>query len=227
MKLLIIEDEPELLKSLAKGFQKKGYIVETCDDGAEGFELYLLNRYDLIILDLNLPTMDGLEVLSAIRERENDKQQRLLILSARSEIDDRINGLDMGANDYLPKPFDFGELDARVRNLLRREVIQQQTVISYGDIILNSKFKQVKYKNDIVELSPKEYAILEYLMFHNNAVISAETLIEQIWGSDADLFSEAIKVHISNLRRKLKNTCKKDIIVTVRGHGYRIGEEKN
>jgi len=224
VKLLIIEDEIDLGNALVKGFTKKGYLVDKSTDGLEGLELYRLNQYDLIILDLNLPTMDGLEILDNIRGK--DKEQRVLILSARSAIDDRIIGLDMGANDYLPKPFDFRELDARVRSLLRCELIQHNNQITCGDLCLDTHTKKVVVKSIVLELEPREYSILEYLLFHLEKVISAETIIEHVWDSDADLFSSAVKVHMSNIRRKIKEACGKDYIVTVRGQGYMITKEE-
>lgn len=225
MKLLIIEDEIDLIHALEKGFRKKGYIVETAMDGKEGLGLYNINEYDIIILDLNLPSMDGMDILCAIRNK--DKKQKVLILSARSAVEHRIKGLDMGANDYLSKPFDFGELEARVRSLLRREIIQQDVVLQCSSIKLDTKLKQVfTNTNDIIELAPKEYAILEYLMLNVDKIISAEKLIEHIWDSDANYFTDSVKVHISNIRKKLKEACGREVITTMRGHGYLIRKEE-
>ena len=223
MKLLIIEDEIDLINALKKGFIKKGYVVDCAIDGEDGLELYHINEYDLIILDLNLPSMDGLEVLKAIREQ--DKMQRVLILSARSAVSDRIIGLDMGANDYLPKPFDFGELDARVRSLLRCELIQHNTIIKYGDIKLDTRAKSISVKDLTLCLAPREYAILEYLLLYQGKVISAEELIEHVWDSEANMFTDAVKVHISNIRKKLREVCGEEYIITIRGQGYLIGRE--
>ncbi|MCB2354541.1 response regulator transcription factor [Clostridium estertheticum] len=223
MKILIIEDEIELVHALAKGFNKKGYVVETATDGKEGLELCYINEYDIIILDLNLPSMDGIDVLCAIRKE--DKGQKVLILSARSDVENRIKGLDMGANDFLSKPFDFGELEARVRSLLRREIIQQDVVLEYGPIKLNTQLKQVTTNAGVtVELAPKEYAILEYLMLNTDKVVSSEKLIEHIWNSEANYFTDSVKVHISNIRKKLKEACGIELIITMRGHGYLISK---
>ena len=161
MKLLIIEDEPDMRNALKKGFIKKGYLVDTAEDGEEGSYLALVNTYDVIVLDLNLPGKDGLEILQEIRDRS--KTQRVIILSARSSVPDKITGLDMGANDYLAKPFDFMELEARVRSLARREMVQNDTKINIHNLVIDTVQKKVSYNVEKIELTPKEYAILEYL----------------------------------------------------------------
>ena len=161
MKLLIIEDEPDMRNALKKGFIKKGYLVDTAEDGEEGSYLALVNTYDVIVLDLNLPGKDGLEILQEIRDRS--KTQRVIILSARSSLPDQITGLDMGANDYLAKPFDFMELEARVRSLARREMVQNDTKINIHNLVIDTVQKKVSYNGEKIELTPKEYAILEYL----------------------------------------------------------------
>ena len=161
MKLLIIEDEPDMRNALKKGFIKKDYLVDTAEDGEEGSYLALVNTYDVIVLDLNLPGKDGLEILQEIRDRS--KTQRVIILSARSSVPDKITGLDMGANDYLAKPFDFMELEARVRSLARREMVQNDTKINIHNLVIDTVQKKVSYNGEKIELTPKEYAILEYL----------------------------------------------------------------
>lgn len=220
MKILIIEDEPELLSALKKGFTKKGFAVDAAEDGNEGSYLAEVNEYDVIVLDLNLPYKDGLEVLEEIRSKS--QTQKVLILSARSSVPDKILGLDMGANDYLAKPFDFLELEARVRCLARREFVQKDSVIALGELTIDTAKKEARHKDQKLELAPKEYAILEYLALHADKVISAEELIEHVWESDADLFSVSVKVHISNLRKKLEAACGEPVIKTVRGVGYTV-----
>lgn len=224
MKLLIMEDEEDLLKILKKYFVKKGYIVETAMDGAEGFQMYQINEYDLIILDLNLPSMDGMEVLLNIRKR--DVSQKILILSARAELEDRVLGFDMGVNDYLPKPFSIVELDARVRALLRCEIKQYGNEIISGMFRLHMDRKQIYVNDQKLELGPKEYAILEYLIINNEKVVSTESLIEHIWNSDVNMFTRSVKVHVSNIRKKIKNISGENGIVTVKGYGYTIGQER-
>ena len=214
MKLLIIEDEEDLLRALKAGFEKKGYAVDVAADGTEGCELAFINDYDLIILDLNLPSMDGLEILRHIRE--NDLKQKVLILSARSDYAQRIEGLDLGANDYLVKPFDFGELEARVRSLLRRSFTQNNVILKF------SKFSLDTDAGETIDLTPKEYAILEYLLLHRGKAISAEELIEHVWFSDSSLFSNAIKVHVSTLRKKLAAYTEEELVTNMRGAGYCI-----
>lgn len=222
MKLLLIEDEPDLLAALTRGFQKKGYLVDGCGDGGEGLALWQINEYDLVVLDLNLPTMDGLQVLREIRRQ--DKLQRVLILSARSAVADKVAGLDEGANDYLPKPFDFSELDARVRALLRHVVLVNDTRILLGELEVDTARKVAFVKGQPLELAPKEYALLEYLAVHRGRTVSAEELIEHIWSSEANLFTDSVKVHVSNLRRKLTATCGAGLVQTLRGQGYLIEE---
>lgn len=223
MKLLIIEDEIDLVNALKRGFVKKGCAVDAVTDGEEGAYFAEINEYDVIVLDLNLPHKDGLEILKEIRERS--KTQKVIILSARTAVPDKVLGLDMGANDYLPKPFDFLELEARVRSLARRDFIQIDTNISIRNVIVHTAKKSVTYNGSPIELAPKEYSILEYLALNHGKVISAEELIEHVWESDVDLFKVSVKVHISNIRKKLTAICGNEIIQTVRGRGYIVEGE--
>lgn len=216
MRLLIVEDEKSLLKALKKGFEKSGYAVDSALDGEEALERFFSAYYDGIVLDLNLPKMDGLDVLREIRKEDADIA--VLILSARSEVEDRIKGLDEGANDYLGKPFSFMELKARMRALLRRDYTSKNTEIIIGDVTLNTALKQVSVNDETIDLTKKEYGILEYLMVHAGQVISAQTLIEHVWDNEANPFSNAFKVHIAKLRKKLPV----GFIETKRGEGYYV-----
>ncbi len=224
MKLLLVEDEELLSRSIAKGLRKRGYAVDCAYDGEEALERYGLNNYDLMILDLNLPKLDGMEVLRKIRE--NDPDLRVLILSARSGVCDKITGLDEGSNDYLTKPFDFAELEARIRSLLRQELRTRDVNLVCGGLRADTAARMVFWREEPVELTKKEFSILEYLMAHQERILSQEELIEHVWDSEADLFSNSFRFHISSLRKKLAAVSgSADLIVTVRGHGYRMKRE--
>jgi Response regulators consisting of a CheY-like receiver domain and a winged-helix DNA-binding domain len=216
MRLLIIEDEELLQQALSKGFKKLGYTTDVADDGENALDYYFSNVYDLIILDLNLPKLDGMEVLKEIRSE--NKNIPVLILSARSEVKDKVIGLDCGANDYLAKPFYFDELDARARALLRRSFKTADTVITIGKLRIDTAIKRVYIDNLEINLSKKEYGILEYLMLNKGIAISIEELVERIWDNESDNYINSFKVHISSLRKKLS----KDIIKNTRGQGYYV-----
>ncbi len=223
MRLLLVEDEEMLSEIITKGLRKTGYAVDTAFDGQEALYLYEINEYDLIVLDLNLPLTDGIDVLQKIRTTDN--RTKILILSARAKVNDRILGLDQGANDYLIKPFDFGELEARIRNLLRREFTQTHTLLKIKGIAVDTKLKKAAYNGQSLNLPRKEYAILEYLVMHKNEVVSSEQLIEHIWDNEFDPFSNALRYHICSLKKKLSEVSDMEIIQTVRGQGYLIEED--
>lgn len=220
MKLLLVEDEVRLSKNVAKGLTLLGYAVDCAYDGEEALDLYSLNEYDLMILDLNLPKLDGMEVLRKIREQDADF--RILILSARNTLEDKISGLDEGSNDYLTKPFEFRELEARIRGLLRRNFTTRSTGLCCGVLRMDTAARQVWCAGQAVELTRKEYMLLEYLLTHAERVVSAEELIEHAWDSEADPFSNSFRFHIHSLRKKLDEAGAKDYIITQRGQGYRI-----
>lgn len=224
MKLLVVEDERTLAKTLAKGLGKLGYAVDCAYDGEEALELFELNTYDLMILDLNLPKKDGLEVLRCVRSK--DLYFRVIILSARSSVEERVAGLDLGANDYLAKPFDFKELEARIRGLLLREFRQRESRLVCGNLEVDTIARTVGFMGTTVSVTKKEYGILEYLMLHKRTV-SAEELMEHVWDSEVDLFSNTLKFHMSSLRKKLEEATGGQIeIVTVRGQGYYISSKE-
>ncbi len=215
MKLLLVEDERRLSGVLAKGLKKLCYAVDTAYDGEEALALWEVNCYDLIILDLNLPRLDGLGVLRSLRAR--DQKTKILILSAKNTVEDKIAGLDDGANDYLEKPFDFLELTARIRNLLRWSFVSQGSRLQFGDLVVDSKLRCATVSGQVLALTPKEYAILEYLALRADCIITAEELIEHVWDSEADLFSNALKYHIHTLKKKL---ALPGLITNARGKGY-------
>lgn len=216
MKILIVEDEISMLKALKKGLIKQGYAIDCAEDGEQALELYYSNVYDLVVLDLNLPKIDGIDVLNEIRSE--NKEISVLILSARSEVEDKINGLDFGANDYLAKPFHFAELEARIRALLRRDFQIKDTITVCGNVKINTAVKKVFLEDNELNLSKKEYSILEYLMMNKGRLVSGEELIEHVWNSEADIFTNAFKVHIHSLRKQLPQ----EFIKNKRGEGYYV-----
>ena len=208
MRLLVIEDERDLCEDIAKKLRLSGYEADTCVDGEAALELLAVERYDLVLLDLNLPKVDGMTVLRTLRE--HDQETGVLILSARSEISDKVDGLDAGANDYLSKPFHLEELEARVRSLTRRRFVQQDVCLRCGGLTFDTR-------------SRKESGILEYLLLNRGRPVSQEELIEHVWDSSVDSFSNSIRVHISMLRKKLRAALGYDPIRNKIGQGYEIG----
>lgn len=220
MRILVVEDEIELQEAIADGLRMEGYAVDTCSNGEDAYELAYIENYDLIILDLNLPKMDGLKVLEKLRK--DNKELKVLILSARSSVNDKVNGLDIGANDYLTKPFDFAELEARIRNLLRRKFVQENSLLTCGSINIDlTKRIALVGENELI-LTKKEFALLEYFMLNQEKVVRQEELIEHVWDQNADSFSGVIRVHIATLRKKLKSHLDYDPIRTKIGEGYLI-----
>lgn len=225
MRLLIVEDEADMQQALCYGMRKCGYAVDTTGDGRDAIDLCEMNDYDLIILDLNLLGMDGINVLKHIRAMH--KPIKVLILSARSEIEDKIEGLDEGASDYMTKPFHFKELEARVRVLLRRSFKQIEAALSRGGLYLDTNKKRASFNGSLIDLSMREFAILEYLMMNMDRPVSAEELLEHVCDSEADPFSNQIKVYISTIRRKLAVFTDEVIIKNIRGAGYIINKENS
>lgn len=224
MRILLVEDEKLLSDMVTKGLRNGGYAVDAVYDGEEALYQYEVNEYDLIVLDLNLPKVDGLDVLRKIRAA--DDKIKILILSARTKVEDRILGLDEGANDYLIKPFDFGELEARIRGLMRREFVQVPPTLNFRDLRVDTNGKKAVVGGTAVSITRKEYGILEYLLLHKNQVISAEKLTEHVWDNDFDPFSNTFRYHIHSLKKKLNMVSGTDYIKTVHGQGYIIEEEQ-
>ncbi|OOR24827.1 response regulator transcription factor [Bacillus cereus] len=220
MRILVVEDELDLQEAIVEGLRIEGYAVDTCSNGKDAYELAYVENYDLIILDLNLPKMDGLKVLEKLREE--NKELKVLILSARSSVNDKVNGLDIGANDYLTKPFAFAELEARIRNLLRRKFVQENSLLSCGNINIDLSKRTAFVDEKELILTKKEFALLEYFLLNQERVVSQEELIEHIWDGNADSFSGAIRVHIATLRKKMKALLDYDPIRTKIGEGYFI-----
>lgn len=221
MKLLLVEDEQDLLNAYQKGLKAEGYGIDVAASAEDALELLSYNKYDCIVLDLNLPKMSGLELLESIREE--DDQTKIMIVSANHTVDQRIAGLDKGANDYLIKPFDFQELKARLRALMRRDFSVKPTILVSGDFSLDLALHQVKYKDKVIGLTVKEYAIFSYLLQNQDHIVSAEELLEKCWNEEADPFTDVMRVHIYALRKKIHAiTERDDVILTVKGVGYRL-----
>lgn len=221
MRILIIEDERDLANALARGLRQEGYAVDIATNGMEGLELGEIYEYDLVVLDLNLPKLDGLEVCQ--RFRSNKPELLILILTARSRLEDRVMGLDQGADDYLVKPFHFEELAARIRALLRRDLRVREPILEVGDLRLDPAHRIAWQKKQPLSLTKKEFAILEYLMRHAGEVVSQEELIEHVWNEDVNLFTASVRVHVHSLRRKLGDSPDSPhYIETITGSGYRL-----
>ena len=224
MRLLIVEDEKELCDTVAKTLYHVDYEVDTCYDGSEALDYILAENYDLIVLDLNLPGMDGMELLKELRKK--NEETKVLILSARSQIADKVEGLDAGANDYMEKPFHLQELEARIRSLTRRKFVQKDVCLTCGGIKFDTKKREAYANGEFVALTRKENGILEYLLLNQGRPVSQEELIEHVWDASADSFSGSIRVHMSSLRKKLKAVLGYDPIVNKIGEGYKVVEDK-
>lgn len=223
MKILLVEDEERLLESIREGLVHSGYVVDTALDGEEGSFMAFTNDYDLIILDINLPKKDGFEILREIRER--DREVNIIMLTALSDVDDRVRGFDLGANDYVLKPFHFEELKARIRSLLRRQTTIKDAVIETSGISFDTTKRTFTIDGEILRLTAKEAGILEYLFFNLGRYVTTEELMEHVWNDEVDLFSNVVRVHMSALRKKLKERLGKNIIRNEIGKGYIIDEE--
>ena len=224
MRLLLIEDEPTLRESVAKKLRRSGYEMDDCGDGEAALELLAAERYDLVLLDLNLPKVDGMTVLRMLRR--TDLETPVLILSARSEISDKVEGLDAGANDYLAKPFHLAELEARIRSLTLRQFTQQDVLLSCGGLTFDTRSRTATVNGQTLTLTRKETGILEYLMVHQGRPVSQEELMDHVWDNSVDSFSNSIRVHISALRKKLRAVLGYDPIRNRIGEGYLMGGEE-
>jgi len=216
MRLLVVEDEPDLLSGLARALRRDGYAVDTAVDGEEGLYKAGETDYDAILLDLQIPKLDGWTLLSRLRETRDTP---VLVLTARDALEDRVRGLDGGADDYLAKPFDMPELLARLRAVIRRGSRQARAVIEIGDLEVDTASRSVRQAGKPVPLTAREYVLLEYLALHRGAVVSRTELYEHLFDENDATFSNLLDVHVSNLRRKLGP----DRIHTRRGLGYSVG----
>lgn len=215
MRILVVEDEPDLLHTLAQALREEGHAVDEAEDGEEGLFKALETEYDAVVLDLMLPVMDGLEVLRRLREK---RRTPVLILTARGRVGDKVRGLDLGADDYLPKPFDLRELSARLRALQRRAAGETSSHITLGTVRLDMRSRTLTQNGAPVALTAREYSLVEHLALHHGKVITRTELYEHLFDENESSLSNLLDVHVSNIRKKLGH----DFITTRRGHGYCI-----
>src|SRR5262245_47208274 len=221
MRILLIEDDQEAARLLAKGLREEGWVVDVAHSGGAGDEMASVNTYDALVLDWMLPDRDGLEVCRALRA--SGLHAPILMLTARDSVEDRVKGLNAGADDYLTKPFAFAELLARLHALLRRSELTRPVLLAVEDLTLDPRSQEVARGGVAISLTPKEYAILETLMRHAGEVVSRAYLGEHVWEDDRDSMMNLVDVHVSHLRRKVDQGAATPLIHTVRGRGYRLG----
>lgn len=226
LRILIVDDDEQLQQQLKKVLEEQRYAVATANDGQKALEAVSQGTFDLVVVDIMMPNVDGLSFLREIREESIDVP--VLMLSARGATEDRVKGLDLGADDYLSKPFSIDELLARIRALLRRKNNQADSVLKAGDISLDTTTRAVTKAGEPVELTPREFAILEFLLYNKNRIVTRYSMAEHVWTDEFDPFSMSnfMDVHIKNLRRKIDDSARDRIIETVRGMGYMISDRE-
>ncbi len=220
MRILVVDDDKNLCSTIKRGLEENAFAVDCVHNGDDGVYYASTTPYDLIILDVMMPLKSGFEVCRELRLEKNDTP--VLMLTARDDIEDRVTGLDLGADDYLIKPFDYSELLARVRALLRRKGKNRSPKLKINNLSLNTITREVRYKNNPVELTTKEFSILQYLMLNPNAVVSRRMIETHAWDYDFDSTSNLVDVYIRRIRQKIDPDMGKEIITTVRGAGYRV-----
>jgi heavy metal response regulator len=225
MRILVVEDEAGVAGFVKQGLTEAGYVVDVARDGSEGLEYALAFEYDVVVLDIMLPKMNGLDVL---REMRNTRVKvPVLLLTARDGVDDRVKGLDVGADDYLVKPFAFPELLARIRALLRRPPLQSGNLLGMKDLEMDVARREVRRAGKNIELSPREFSLLELLLRHPNQVLTRTQIIEHVWNFDFYSDTNVVDVYIGYLRRKIDRGFVPPLIQTVRGVGYRLSEAQD
>jgi len=223
MRLLVVEDDADVARFLSRGLCEQAYAVDVVENGEDAIELASINPYDAIILDLMIPGPDGMEVCRRVRGEGSNVP--ILMLTARGGVDEKIAGLDAGADDYLAKPFEFGELLARLRALLRRGAVVSPLQIHVGDLEIDTRSHRVAVRGEAIALTTKEYSVLEYMARNNGRIVTREELAEHVWNHDFDPFSNLIEVYINRLRRHFDRISKVKLIHTVRGAGYMLEAE--
>lgn len=227
MKILIVEDEHKIANLIKQGLEQERFVADVSYDGISGFDLASEEQYDLIILDRLLPGMDGLTICKNLRKQENHTP--ILMLTAKSQLEDKVEGLNSGADDYLTKPFAFEELLARIKALGRRPKKSLENLLEVGDLTLDTNSYEVKRGNVLLNLSAKEFALLEYLLRNKNKILTKEQIIGHVWNYDTNILPNTVEVFIGYLRNKIDKPFKnkKSLIKTIRGFGYKIGEKIN
>ncbi len=225
MRILVIEDDKKIANSLKKGLEQETFSVDVAYNGISGYDYAIAETYDLILLDLMLPGMSGLDICYGLRKKENNTP--ILMLTAKDDIPDKVTGLNIGADDYLTKPFSFEELLARIKALLRRPQINVNTQLKCGDLVLNTINYKVHRENIEISLSKKEYALLEYLLLNKGKILTKEQIMEHVWDFDSNILPNTVEVYIRYLRNKIDKPFKKseNLIKTVRGFGYQLLEK--
>jgi len=225
MRILIVEDEAGVAGFVEQGLTEAGYAVDVARDGSEGLEYALAFEYDVMVLDIMLPKMNGLDLLHEIRDKR--VKVPVLLLTARDGVDDRVKGLDVGADDYLVKPFAFPELLARIRALLRRPPLQSGNLLSMNDLEMDVTRREVRRAGKKIELSPREFSLLELLLRHPNQVLTRTQIVEHVWNFDFYGDTNVVDVYIGYLRRKIDSGFVPPLIQTVRGVGYRLSDAQD
>ena len=223
MRILLVEDDPDVARFIRKGLTEQSYAVDLAEDGKAALYLASVNTYDAVILDVMIPPPDGMEVCRRLRTEGSSLP--ILMLTARDSVEDKIAGLDAGADDYLPKPFEFGELMARLRALLRRGGATLATLVEIGDLKIDTRSHRVAFGSHDLTLTTKEYALLEYLARNAGRIVTREEIAEHVWNEDFDPFTNLIEVYINRLRRHLEKVCDARVIQTVRGAGYMLSPD--
>ncbi len=224
MRILIAEDEKDLNKVIKKRLEKEGYSVDNCFDGEEALDFIMMGEFDVIILDIMMPKLSGIQVLEKMRSKKDNTP--VIFLTAKDSIDDRVIGLDAGADDYIIKPFSLEELLARIRVILRKQADTSTNTLSFADLTIDIKSRRVWRSNTEIELSAKEYEILEFLMRNKDKVLSREKIENHVWNFDYTGGTNVVDVYIRYLRKKIDDPFDKKLIQTIRGAGYVLREEK-
>lgn len=222
MRILVVEDEIKIANSIKRGLEEENFAVDVAYEGDKGLNMAKYEEYDLIVLDIMLPGKDGFQILKTLRDEKN--YTPVIILTARGDVEDKVRGLDLGADDYLPKPFSFDELLARINAHIRRNSLVKDVVIKVDNLVLDSKLKRIERNGEAIELTGKEFSLLEFLMRRKGGIVSESQIVSHIWDYDFEGFSNVVAVHIRNLRKKIDERFPKDkkLLHTIRGLGYKI-----